>query len=260
MLAIETTQPPPLFRKTSLFRRFTRKDRPLEISSPIIASPHQWNTTPPQSPRSPRNLAHRPPEPQLERVAEMAPALPPLSITPAQKPRAFVTHIRVDSGSFPTLPTSQHFTTHPSPPPSPEPQHRCSPTQPRTDTPSRVPRSAHPSSPFPHSTCIGAWDIFLPPAQVHALYAGALSAAAPGWFVFSEGPDGNGKLKVHFHRARTGTKVAELFVVVDLKGAGAGKIVGIKWDAGGMGEWEAKRVVRGACRGALGIELEGELF
>ena len=68
---------------------------------------------------------------------------------------------------------------------------------------------------------------------------------------------------MHFHRARAGTKVAEVFVVVDLKGEGAGKIVGIKWtrDAGmgrEIGEHEAKGVVRGACKRALGVLLEGE--
>ena len=82
--------------------------------------------------------------------------------------------------------------------------------------------------------------------------------------VYSEGPDLNGKLKVHFHRAWTGLKVAELFVVMDLKGEGAGKIVGIKWNGSeqtsGMAEEEAKRTVRRSCRGVLDIRLEGEEF
>ena len=74
----------------------------------------------------------------------------------------------------------------------------------------------------------------------------------------------NGKLKVHFHRAWTGLKVAELFVVMDLKGEGAGKIVGIKWNGSEqtsrMGEEEARRSIRGSCKEALGIQLEGEEF
>ena len=45
------------------------------------------------------------------------------------------------------------------------------------------------------------------------------------WYIYSEGPDQTGKLKVHFHRSWTGLKVAELFVVMDTKGEGAGKIV-----------------------------------
>lgn len=69
---------------------------------------------------------------------------------------------------------------------------------------------------------------------------------------------------MHFHRAN-GVKVAELFVVMDVKGEGAGKIVGVKWDASvgaegrkriGMNENEAKSVVRGACEDVLGVRLE----
>ena len=84
------------------------------------------------------------------------------------------------------------------------------------------------------------------------------------WFIFSEGPDVNGKLKVHFHRAWTRLKVAELFVVMDLKGEGAGKIVGIKWNGSEqtsrMMEGDAKRTVRNACREVLHIDLEGGEF
>ena len=50
---------------------------------------------------------------------------------------------------------------------------------------------------------------------------------------------------------------------MDLKGEGAGKIVGVKWNGSErtskMVE-EAKRTVRGACKEALRIELEGEEF
>lgn len=54
-----------------------------------------------------------------------------------------------------------------------------------------------------------------------------------------------------------------MFVVVDLKGEGAGKIVGVKWvrDVGmgrEVGEHEAKAAVRGACKRALGFMLEEE--
>jgi hypothetical protein len=80
------------------------------------------------------------------------------------------------------------------------------------------------------------------------------------WFIYSEGPDQAGKLKVHFHRSWTGLKVAELFVVMDTKGEGAGKIVGIKWNGGQdtnwMSEEEAKYMIRMACRWQLGVHLE----
>jgi hypothetical protein len=80
------------------------------------------------------------------------------------------------------------------------------------------------------------------------------------WFIYSEGPDQAGKLKVHFHTSGTGMKVAELFVVMDTKGEGAGKIVGIKWNGGAemnwMSEEEAKYMIRTACRWQLSVNLE----
>jgi hypothetical protein len=82
------------------------------------------------------------------------------------------------------------------------------------------------------------------------------------WFIYSEGPDAMGKLKVHFHRSYTGTKMAELFVVMDVKGEGAGKIVGIKWNGGddmGSGRMngdEATFLVRNTIRDVLGFDLE----
>jgi hypothetical protein len=56
------------------------------------------------------------------------------------------------------------------------------------------------------------------------------------WFIYSEGPDTSGKLKVHFHRSWTGMKIATVFVVVDWKGEGAGTIVGIKWNGSSQTE------------------------
>lgn len=54
-------------------------------------------------------------------------------------------------------------------------------------------------------------------------------------------------------------KIAELFVVMDVKGEGAGKIVGIKWNGGvetnRMSEREARFAVRVGCR-QMGVELE----
>lgn len=258
MLAVETSQPPPLFRKKSLFRRFSKRERPLEISSPIIGD--MFEPQSPPSPRSPRKLQRRSTERQLERIPETPPSLPALNTKPIWNQTTFIKHIRVDSaGSFSSLPISQQFSRPPPPPPATPPRSS------EDSTHSRVPRSAHPTSPFPHNTRIGTWDLFLPPPHAHALYTGVAPAApAHEWFIFSEGPDVNGKLKVHFHRASSGLKVAELFVVLDLKGEGAGKVVGVKWNASeqtqGMGEERAKREVRGACRVALGIELEGGEF
>ena len=80
------------------------------------------------------------------------------------------------------------------------------------------------------------------------------------WFIYSEGPDGSGKLKVHFHRSWTGMKIAELFVLIDVRGDGAGRVVGIKWDAGertnGMCEGEAKYMIAKTCAWVLGVRFE----
>ena len=82
------------------------------------------------------------------------------------------------------------------------------------------------------------------------------------WFIYSEGPDAMGKLKVHFHRSWTGAKMAEMFMIMDVKGEGAGKIVGIKWNAGDdvgagrMNAVEAKYMVRTTVRWVLGVGLE----
>lgn len=124
-----------------------------------------------------------------------------------------------------------------------------------------------PTKPFPSSAHgkvkVSPWDVYLPPAQVHAFYLGVMpSEMSDKWFIYSEGPDPMGKLKVHFHRSSTGTKVAELFVVIDVKGEGAGKILGIKWVGGegvGNGRMDGSQVkflVQMTVRSVMGFELE----
>lgn len=121
------------------------------------------------------------------------------------------------------------------------------------------------TTPFPAYplTQVSPWNIYLPPAQVHALYLGFLPREmSDKWLIYSEGPDPMGKLKVHFHRSWTGTKIAELFVVMDVKGEGAGKIVGVKWNSsegvgsGRMSGEEVKYLVRTTVKWVLGVELE----
>lgn len=140
---------------------------------------------------------------------------------------------------------------------SPKPDYHHTPIQPSQ----RVLSTALPTSPFPGTPLIRPWNIFLPPSQVFALYLGFLPRSmSDKWFIYSEGPDPAGKLKVHFHRSWTGIKVAELFVVMDVKGEGAGKLVGIKWNGGldtnSMTEEEAKDMIRTTCDWVLGVELE----
>ncbi|KAF2437507.1 hypothetical protein P171DRAFT_437597 [Karstenula rhodostoma CBS 690.94] len=119
-----------------------------------------------------------------------------------------------------------------------------------------------PASPFVHTI---AWNVFLTPEQAYSLVTGFRPRETDDkWFIYSEGPDRSGKLKVHFHRSWTGMKIAELFVVIDLKGEGAGKIVGIKWDGSdqtnGLEQEEVKYMVSTACAFVLEVNLENGIL
>lgn len=123
------------------------------------------------------------------------------------------------------------------------------------------------TTPIPHSSRINTvvWDVFLTPEQVYSLVMGFRPTQMEDkWFIYSEGPDNSGKLKVHFHRSWTGLKIAELFVLIDLKGLGAGKIVGIKWNASeqtnGMNEEEAKYMISTTCAWVLKVNIEKNMF
>lgn len=262
MLAVETT-PTPLFKQQTIFRHFTQKERSLQIFIPTITETPSIIYIPPhQSLQKPMRRSTLGSE--RDHVPVAAPVLPPFDTRPTQGHKASKAHTRRDSGTFPDLQISRQFTRTRSS--SPGSSQRSSTSSRRSsDTTSsiysRVYCNAHTTSPFPHNTQIEPWNLFLPPAQVHALYIGfAPVEIADEWFVFSEGPDVYGKLKVHFHRAWTGLKVAELFVVIDLKGEGAGKIVGTKWNrseqTGRIGEIEAKNIIRASCKNTLGFTLE----
>lgn len=121
-------------------------------------------------------------------------------------------------------------------------------------------------APFPTSPFVRTvpWNVYLPPEQVYSLVMGFVPADMEDkWFIYSEGPDNSGKIKVHFHRSWTGMKIATLFMVIDLKGEGAGTIVGIKWNGTdqtiGMSEEEAKYMVSTCCSWVLGVDLEEEV-
>jgi hypothetical protein len=134
-----------------------------------------------------------------------------------------------------------------------------------TASTTRVLASDMRTSPFPASPFVRTvpWKVFLPPTQVYSLVMGYTPTDMEDkWFIYSEGPDESGKLKVHFHRSWTGMKIATLFVVVDWKGEGAGTIVGLKWNGTdqtvGMEEEEAKYMVGMCCAWVLGVDLEEE--
>lgn len=139
--------------------------------------------------------------------------------------------------------------------------------KPKTVSRTRVVASDMRTTPFPASSHVRTvvWNVFLTPEQVHSLVTGFKPREMEDkWFVYSEGPDNSGKLKVHFHRSWTGMKIAELFVVIDLKGEGAGKIVGIKWNGTDqtyrMNAEEAKYMVSTTCSWVLGVNLEKMTF
>jgi len=119
------------------------------------------------------------------------------------------------------------------------------------------------TSSFPDSVRVQtvSWNVFLTPEQVFNLVMGFKPKQMEDkWFIYAEGPDQSGKLKVHFHRSWTGLKIAELFILVDLKGLGAGKIVGIKYNGSeqtnGMDEEEAKYMVSTTCAWVLGVNMK----
>lgn len=119
------------------------------------------------------------------------------------------------------------------------------------------------TTPFPASPMVQtvSWNVFLAPEQVYSLVMGSLPKEMEDkWFIYAEGPDVSGKLKVHFHRSWTGMKIAELFILIDLKGEGAGKVVGIKWNGSdqtnGMEQEEVKYMISMACSFVLGVDFE----
>jgi hypothetical protein len=231
------TESPQLGRKKSIFRRFSRRDRSDTPPSPFSMD---------ENPRSPRRLQRRATEAPAGLLTPPAsPKRDTVIAIDASKPQQpkMIAHIqRIELSR--EQPTRRQAST---PPPSPQPR--------------RVLPTALPTLPFPGKPLITPWNIFLPPSQIYSLYLGCLPKdMSDKWFIYSEGPDRTGKLKVHFHRSWTGMKAAELFVVMDTKGEGAGKIVGIKWNGGEECNWmsedEAKYMIRTSCRWQLGVDLE----
>ena len=216
-----------LKRSTSIWRRFSKRERPT-ISPPIP-------TTEPLKTFQPQKTPHK-----LQRSMTQK-----LQKRPTEIPiRKNIIHTHMQRVDVP---------------------------KPRSETTvmsaSKVRASDMQTSSFPNSSRINTvvWDVFLTPEQVFSLVMGFKpSQMEDKWFIYSEGPDNSGKLKVHFHRSWTGLKIAELFVLIDLKGLGAGKIVGIKWNGSeqtnGMSEEEAKYMISTTCAWVLKAEIEKNMF
>ncbi|KAF2006314.1 hypothetical protein P154DRAFT_256799 [Amniculicola lignicola CBS 123094] len=215
-----------LFRRPSLlWRRFSKRERPGQNRREAQQSgPNQQH----QSKLLPQDLPRR----RLTKRATEPPPMPPNKL--------IITHIHM-----------QAFET------------ASKRSEPEILSPTRVTASDMRTTPFPHSPRVYTvgWNVFLSPEQVFSLVMGfAPRQMEDKWFIYSEGPDTSGKLKVHFHRSWTGLKIAELFVLIDLKGEGAGKIVGVKWNGteqtNGMDEEEAKYMISTTCAWVLGAEIE----
>lgn len=184
------------------------------------------------------------------------PKVPPENVRPPKKLHRRTTEPAREN------PNKRHMITHlqrievlaKRPKPKAMPRRRVTATQMQT---SSFPASSHVRT--------VAWNVFLTPEQVYRLVMGfAPQEMEDKWFIYAEGPDMSGKLKLHFHRSWTGMKIAELFVVIDIKGEGAGKIVGIKWNGtdqtNGMDEEEAKYMVSTTCSWVLGVDLEKNML
>ena len=225
MIAVEQPQSPSLLRRsTSIFRRRSKRD-----STPVPDLSPSFTHTP-----APRKLQRR-------------------SASDALNPH-LISHIHHHHHhSLGAPPPHRHLQDAP---PVRSPAPRITPRR-------RVLASDMRTTPFPATPSVRtvAWNVFLTPEQAYSLVMGARPVEMEDkWFVYAEGPDYSGKCKVHFHRSWTGFKMAELFILIDLKGEGAGKIVGIKWNGSeqtnGMEVDEVKYMVSTACAFVLGVNLE----
>lgn len=249
MIAVEHARPAPA--KRSIFRHLTRKSNDSAIS--IEAHPYMFDGRA-RSPTSPN------PSPPDSPVSADSIQLPRL--TKDKKHRKDFPITLVHRFDIPIviqdrlLRESSHSRSSSSSSSSNSSLHRKN---------KRATATSLPTTPFPPQPKIAPWTLYLPPAQVHALYMGHIPCSMEDkYLVYSEGPDLMGKLKVHFHHAWTGIKVAELFVVMDTKGEGAGKIVGLKWDDrhGNSRTTSdgARFLVRTIMQITLNMDLEPEAF
>ncbi|OCK75496.1 hypothetical protein K432DRAFT_171114 [Lepidopterella palustris CBS 459.81] len=133
--------------------------------------------------------------------------------------------------------------------------------QPGTQPARRVTATDWQVEPFlPSQIGSAPWNVPLFPDQIKPLIAGFCPEAMEDkWFIYSEGPDAEGKLQLHFHRSWTGHKI--FLLDIDLKREGSEHVVGITWNCsieqtGGTDEVDAKEIVGEVCRWVLGVKLQ----
>jgi hypothetical protein len=252
MLVIDRSLP--AHKKTSFFRRFARKPDSEQVK---FNNNDVYNKVVRPSARLHKHTALKsPPTPPLSRVRSKNDSVIDIQRSPSP-------HLTKDK-AYRKGRTAPNARRNEIPQVVRERLSRESSSSSTSASLARVEAGAIPTTPFPSAPQgVATWDVYLPPTQVHGLYLGYLPhETSDKWYIYSEGPDAMGKLKVHFHRSWTGTKIAELFVVMDVKGGGAGKIVGIKWNegedvgSGRMNADEAKYIVRTTVQWVLGVDLE----
>lgn len=80
------------------------------------------------------------------------------------------------------------------------------------------------------------------------------------WFVYSDGPDEEGVVRVNFYRSWTSFKLAQMEIKLFSEGEGGGWVTGLIWEShpdkvNGQDAAGAKEMVAGVCRWVLGVEL-----
>ncbi|KAF2748767.1 hypothetical protein M011DRAFT_466539 [Sporormia fimetaria CBS 119925] len=95
-----------------------------------------------------------------------------------------------------------------------------------------------------------------------------VSASEDKWFIYADGPDSEGEVRLHFHRSWTGIKVFELVIDAGLDGYGkdgqGASITSIIYENDPEEKWkdadaeEYKRVAREVCWWVLNVRLGAE--
>ncbi|KAH6644451.1 hypothetical protein C7974DRAFT_21443 [Boeremia exigua] len=88
------------------------------------------------------------------------------------------------------------------------------------------------------------------------------------WFIYTDGPDADGKIDVHMHRSWTGLKSLQLSIQADRlhsegchSSTGLARITGITWEPNASmseeeDEEDAKDIALGVCEWVLNVDLE----
>ncbi|KAH8649187.1 hypothetical protein BX600DRAFT_474731 [Xylariales sp. PMI_506] len=111
------------------------------------------------------------------------------------------------------------------------------------------------------------WDVPVPRAEVMKIINGfAPTEMEDKWFVYSDGPDSEGKFTIHLHRSWTGIKIVAFKLQIPVGDDGKpkeedAKIYELTWESdkelwGTPYEEEAKSTALGVCNWVLHVELE----